>query len=200
MGLRIGLFTPTEAGAMTVLYALVVGAFIYRELKSEHLPPIILESVLSTAAIMLIIAAASAFGYYLSWERIPQQVTAFLIGVSANPWVFLLIVNLFLLFCGMFMDGGALLIILTPLLLPVAKQLGIDPVHFGIVMIVNLVIGGVTPPFGTMMFLTCALLKVKIADFAREGLIFILALIAVLFLITYIPSLVTVLPHLFAAK
>lgn len=200
MGLRIGLFTPTEAGAMTVLYGVVVGAFIYRELKVEHLPPIIVESVLSSAAIMLIIAVASAFGYYLSWERIPQQVTGFLVGISSHPWVFLLIVNLFLLVCGMFMEGTALLIILTPLLLPVAKQMGIDPVHFGIVIIVNMVIGGVTPPFGTMMFLTCALLKVKVVDYAREGFIFILALIAVLFLITYIPDLVTILPNLFAAK
>jgi tripartite ATP-independent transporter DctM subunit len=200
LGLRLGMFTPTEAGAVTVAYAVVVGAFIYRELKVEHIPRIVLESVFGTAAIMLIIAAASAFGYYLSWERIPQQAMQFLGHVSASPWVMLLVINLFLLFVGMFFEGTAALIILTPLLLPVTKQLGIDPIHFGVVMVVNLVIGGVTPPFGTMMFLTCALLNVKIADFTREGILFILALVAVLFLITYVPDLVALVPNLLVGK
>lgn len=200
LGLRFGMFTPTEAGAMTVLYSVLVGGFIYRELKFKHVPSILVESVLGTSAVMLIIVAASAFGYYMSWERLPQAISAYLTGVTKNPVIFLFIINMFLLFIGMFIEGTASLIILTPLLVPTVVALGIDPIHFGLVMVVNLTIGGVTPPFGTLMFLTCSIVNVKITEFIKDALPLIAALIFVLFLITYIPGLVTFLPNLLMSK
>lgn len=196
LGLRFGMFTPTEAGAMTVIYSILVGFFVYKELKLEHFPQIILESVLGTAGVMLIICAASAFGYYMSWEQLPQKISAFLLNLTKNPWLMLFILNLFLLFLGMFIEGTATLIILTPLLVPAITALGIDPIHFGIVMVVNLTIGGVTPPFGTLMFLTCSIVKVPLGDFMKEAVPFIIAMISVLFIITYIPGLVTFVPNL----
>ena len=196
LGLRFGMFTPTEAGAITTVYSLIVGFFVYRELKIEHIPKILVESVLGTSAVMLIICAASAFGYYMSWERIPQKVTQYLLMVTKNPWLLLFIINIFLLFIGMFLEGTASLIILTPLLVPAITALGIDPIHFGIVMAVNLTIGGVTPPFGTLMFLVCSIVDVPLIDFIREVLPFIAALIIVLLVLTFIPGIATFLPNL----
>ena len=196
LGLRFGMFTPTEAGAMTVFYSVMVGFFVYRELKIEHIPHIILESVLGTASVMLIICAASAFGYYMSWERIPHQMSAMLISTTENPYILLLIINFFLLFIGMFIEGTASLIILTPLLVPAVVALGVDPIHFGIVMVLNLTIGGVTPPFGTLLFMTCSILEIRPSTMIREALPLILALIVVLFLVTFLPGLVLFLPRL----
>ena len=196
MGLRVGIFTASEAGAVCVAYTLFVGFFVYKELKVEMLPQIIKESIYSTCSVMLIIVSASAFSYYMSWERIPQMVTEMLTSVTTNPYVFLLIVNVFLLVLGMFLEGTASLIILTPLILPVATSLGIDPVHLGIVMVVNITIGGMTPPFGTLIFVVCSTLKLKVTEFVKESIPFLAALIGVLFLITYVPGLVTFLPNL----
>lgn len=196
LGLRFGMFTPTEAGAMSVFYALIVGFFVYRELKPSHIPKILVESVLGTAGVMLIICAASAFGYYMSWERLPQMISEYLIGLTSNPVVLLLIINFFLLFIGMFIEGTASLIILTPLLVQAATALGIDPIHFGIIMVLNLTIGGVTPPFGTLLFLVASVLEISPTSIIREVLPFIFALIAVLFLVTFTPGLVMFLPNL----
>lgn len=195
MGLRFGIFTASEAGAVSVIYTLLVGFFVYRELSVKMLPQIIRESVYSTCSVMLIIVSAAAFSYYMSWERIPQMVTEMLTSLTTNPWVLLLIINVFLLILGMFLEGTASLIILTPLLLPVATSLGIDPIHLGIVMVVNITMGGFTPPFGTLIFVVCSTLKLRITDFVKESLPFIAALIAVLMLITYIPGIVTFLPR-----
>ncbi|MEM1484298.1 TRAP transporter large permease [Oscillospiraceae bacterium PP1C4] len=195
MGMRLGMFTASEAGAMTVIYTLIVGFFIYKELDIKHIPVILKESILSTCSVMLIIVAASAFGYYMSWERIPHMLSQILIGITDNPYVMLLIINVFLLMLGMFLEGTPTLIILTPLLVPVITSLGIDPIHFGIVMVVNITIGGVTPPFGTIMFMVCSVLKLRISEFIKELWPFLFALLAVLLLITFIPPLVTFLPN-----
>lgn len=196
LGLRMGMFTPTEAGAMSVVYSLFVGMFVYRELKPRHLPDILLESVLGTAGVMLIICSASVLGYYMSWERIPQTISAFLAGFTTSPVVFLMVVNLFLLVMGMFVEGTAILIILTPLLIPTVNALGIDPIHFGLVMVVNVTLGGVTPPFGTLIFVCCSILKISPSKLIREAMPFLAALLAILFLITYVPGLVLFLPNL----
>ena len=196
LGLRFGMFTPTEAGAMTVVYSMIVGFFVYRELKLSHLPKIIIESLLGTSAVMLIICAASAFGYYMSWEQLPQKVTQYLLMLTKNKWILLIILNFFLLFLGMFIEGTASLIILTPLLVPTVTALGIDPIHFGIILVVNLTIGGVTPPFGTLMFLVCSIVRVPLVDFIREVTPLIISLIITLFLITFSPGLITFLPNL----
>ena len=157
MGLRIGLFTPSEAGAVAVLYCVVIGRFVYKELKKEDFIPIMKETIYGTSAVFLIIVAANIFGYYLNWERIPQMITSFLLGVTNNKYLMLLLFNILLLLIGMFIEGGAALIILSPLLVPVATSLGVDVIHFGLICIVNIMIGGLTPPFGSMMFTTCSI-------------------------------------------
>ncbi len=196
LGLRIGMFTPTEAGAMSVVYSFLIGMFVYRELKPGHIPAILLESVLGTAGVMLIICSASVLGYYMSWERIPQTISAFLATFTNNPWVFLGVVNVFLLIMGMFVEGTAVLIILTPLLIPTVNALGINPIHFGLVMVMNLTMGGVTPPFGTLIFVCCSILKISPSKLVREAVPFLTALLIVLGLVTYFPRLVLFLPEL----
>ena len=196
LGLRFGLFTPTEAGAMAVLASILIGIFVYKELKLDHIKPILLDTIYGTGTVVLIIVSASVFGYYLNWERIPQELTAMLLDFTANKYLMLAVINIFLLAVGMFLEGGAALIIIAPLLVPVAVQLGVDPIQCGINMIVNIMIGGVTPPFGSMMFTTCSVTKVPVADFMREIWPFIIALLAALLIITYFPAIVMFLPGL----
>ncbi len=195
VGIRYGIFTPTEAGAMTVVYALLVGFFAHRELRPSHLPSILLESLLATSAVMLIICAASAFGFYLAWERVPPRLATELAAFASDPLLFLLVVNLMLILTGMLLEGTAALILLTPILVPLALRAGIDPVHFGLVLVVNLTIGGVTPPVGTMMYTTCTILNVKLSRFTIEGLPLILAMLAVLALMSYVPAVVLWIPN-----
>lgn len=195
VGIRQGIFTPTEAGAMTVVYAIGIGALWHRELKWASAPAIILETVLATSAVMIIICAASAFGFYMSWQRIPVRAAEVLIQLTQEPWLLLLLINIGLVLVGMLIEGTAALILLTPILVPAVVKLGIDPLHFGLIMVVNLTLGGVTPPVGTMMFTTCSILRVKVETFTKEGWPFILAMFLVLGLITYVPSLVVWLPN-----
>lgn len=196
MGLRAGYFTPTEAGAIAVVFCIFIGFFVYRELKLKDFVEILKDTIYGTSTVVLIVVAASVFGYYMSWERIPQSITSLLLNITTNKWIMLGVINIMLLILGMFLEGGAALIILAPLLVPVVVDLGINPVHFGLVAIVNIMIGGVTPPFGTMMFTTCSITGTPIQDFTREVLPFIFALIVALMIITYIPSLVMFLPNL----
>ena len=195
-GIRFGIFTPTEAGAIAVAYSLIIGFFVHKEIKLKSIPLIINESVIATSVILLIICAASAFGYYLTWERIPIILAEFMTKLSSNPLAILLVINIFLLILGMFVEGTAALILLTPILVPITNSYGIDPVHFGIVFILNLSIAGATPPVGTLMFTTCSINKVKIEDYVREGYPFILATIFALLCITYFPIITLFLPNL----
>ena len=195
-GIRFGIFTPTEAGAIAVAYSLFVGFIIHKELKLKTIPIIINESVIATSVILLIICAASSFGYYLTWERIPMILAEFMTEISSNPLAILLIINIFLLILGMFVEGTAALILLTPILVPITNSYGIDPVHFGIVFILNLTIAGATPPVGTLMFTTCSISNVKIEDYIKEGYPFILATIFALICITYFPIITLFLPNL----
>ena len=196
LGLRFGLFTPTEAGAIAVLLCLIIGVFVYRQLTLNHLPLILRETIQGTSAVMFIIIGAMLFGYYMTLEQIPQQVASALVELTDNKLMLLLLINLLLLIIGMFIEGGAAMIILTPLLLPAVLSMGINPVHFGVIVIVNIMIGGVTPPFGSMMFTVCSILKVRLVDFVREVAPFLLALLAVLMLLTFSESLVMFLPNL----
>ena len=195
-GIRFGIFTPTEAGAIAVAYSLIIGFFVHKELKLKSIPLIINESVIATSVILLIICAASAFGYYLTWERIPIILAEFMTKLSSNPLAILLVINIFLLIIGMFVEGTAALILLTPILVPITNSYGIDPVHFGIVFILNLSIAGATPPVGTLMFTTCSISNVKIEDYVREGYPFIIATIFALLCITYFPIITLFLPNL----
>ncbi len=188
MGMRMGLFTPTEAGVVAVFFAIIVGFFVYKQLKPHHIVMILMDTVKGTGAVMAIIASAKVFGYYLTLERIPQLITEFLMNMTSSPIVLLLVINLLLLFVGMFLEGGAALVILAPLLVPAVVSFGINPIHFGMIFIVNIMIGGLTPPFGSMMFTVCTIVNVKIEDFLKEVWPFIVALLVVLLLITYSES------------
>ncbi|MBO1263537.1 MAG: TRAP transporter large permease [Clostridia bacterium] len=185
MGMRFGVFTPTEAGAVAVVFSVIVGFFVYKELKPKHLPMIFMDTVKGTGAVMSIIASAKVFGYYLTLEQIPQIITEFLMNMTDSPIVLLLVINALLLFIGMFLEGGAALVILAPLLVPAVVSFGIDPLHFGMIFIVNIMIGGLTPPFGSMMFTVCSIVNVKLEDFIKEVWPFIVALLVVLLLVTY---------------
>ncbi len=196
MGLRFGMFTPTEAGAISVFYAVLVGVFVYKELRLKHIEAILMESVEATAGVMFIIAAANAFGSYLTWERIPITITEVLISNISSPAAMLFIIMVLLLVVGCFFEGGAAMVLLAPLLVPAVSKLGVDLVHFGIVMCINLTIAGFTPPFGTMMFVTTSITGVKIEDYIRESIPFIAALIGVLFLLVYVPDIVLFIPNL----
>ena len=196
LGMRIGIFTPTEAGAIAVVITILIGFLVYKELKISQFPTILKETVYGTSTVMFIIIAANVFGAYLSWERITFLLTGLLLKFNTSPWSLLLFINIILLIVGMFIDGGAAMIILAPLLIPAALKMGIDPLHLGIVMVVNIMIGGVTPPFGSMMFLTCSLLDLKIQEFIKEIFPFVITLLIVLFVLTYIPGIVLFLPNL----
>ncbi|MDC0948500.1 TRAP transporter large permease [Gammaproteobacteria bacterium] len=196
MGLRFGWFTPTEAGAMAVLMCTLIGFFVYRQLRLDHWPIILRNTIYSSSSVILIIVAASIFGSYMSWEGIPRAITQILKDLTDNPYAMLAMINALLLVLGMFIEGGALLIIVAPLLVPVVVSMGVDPIHFGLIMIVNIMIGGVTPPFGSMMFTTCSITKVPVMDFVREIMPMIAALVVALLAITYIPAIVLFLPNL----
>ncbi len=192
----MGLFTPTEAGGVAVLFCFVVGVFVYKKLKWEHVPIILKDTVYGTGSVMLLIIGAKVFGYYLTLERIPQMITNLLVGFTDNRYMLLFIVNLLLLFVGMFLEGGAALVILAPLLVPAALKVGIDPIQFGVILIVNIMIGGITPPFGSMMFTTCTIVGVKLDEFVKEVLPFILALLVVLAILTYSETIALYIPNL----
>ena len=196
LGLRSGLFTATEGGTIIIMLAIIIGSLIYRQLKFEHIKPILKDAFSSTANIMLIIVSAMTFSMYLSWERIPQDLAAILMNFSGNKWVFLIISNVLVFVMGMFLDGSALLLILTPLLYPIAQAYGIDLIVFGMIMLVNLYCGCLTPPFGTLMYITCNLTDVSVPQFVKYGWGFIVAMLAVMLIMAIFPGIVTFLPNL----
>lgn len=196
LALRIGVFTATEAGAICAVYSIIVGVFAYKELKWEHVWPIIKESVLGTATIMSLICACNALGYFMTYLRIPHTLSQMIINANLNKYTFLLIVNLTLLIIGMFMEGSAPVLILSPLLMPVAKSLGIDPIHFGLVFIFNIGIGNMTPPFGGVLYQVAGLLGIPIGKLAKASMPFVAIMIVILLLLTFIPQLSLFIPNL----
>ncbi|TCP96546.1 tripartite ATP-independent transporter DctM subunit [Cricetibacter osteomyelitidis] len=195
-GIRMGIFTPTEAGAVAVIYALVLGMFIYRNMDARKLWLATRESALGAANVLLIICVAVAFSKFLTWERVPQALAAWMTTVVDSPLMFLMLVNVALLVLGMFLEGNAIMIVLAPLLAPIAHSYGIDPIHFGIVFIFNGAIGTITPPLGTVMFTTCSITEVPIEKFIKDVIPFWGLLLVELLLLTYIPAISTWLPNL----
>ncbi|KKW67074.1 C4-dicarboxylate ABC transporter [Lampropedia cohaerens] len=187
-GIRANIFTPTEAGAAAVLLVTFIGFVIYREMKVSHVASALVDTARSTAAVMLVIMASSALAWIFSLEQAGVAMADWITSLTDNKYVFLTLVNILLLTVGMFIEGTALIIVLVPLLKPVVLQLGIDPVHFGLVMILNLSIGTLTPPVGTVMLLVCNITNVKMNDFLKQGLPLFLALLVALMLVTYIPA------------
>ncbi|MFC1569690.1 TRAP transporter large permease [bacterium] len=196
-GIIAGFFTATEASAVAVLYSLMLSVVIYREVKIKELPEILLKTVETTAIVMLLIGTSKAMSWILSYENIPQNITAALIGFSNSKYVILLMINLILLVVGTFMDMTPAVLIFTPIFLPIVKQLGMSPLHFGIVMVLNLCIGLCTPPVGSVLFLGCSIGKTTIAKVTKSLLLFYAVMVIALLLVTYIPWISEVLPRAF---
>lgn len=186
-GIYGGVFTPTEASAVAVIYAVIVGGFIYRELSLAEVWPILRHSVISTAAVMLIIAAAALFSFLISRSGLPTEVASWVTVVFDSPVAFLLAVNVMLLIVGMFIETSAAILVLAPIFTPIAVQYGIDPVHFGLIVVVNLALGMFTPPLGVNLFAACAVAKLSVDQLLPWLMRFVLVVLACLIAITYMP-------------
>ncbi len=196
VGLRVGVFTPTELGGVAVFYALLVSVVIYREISPKELLSVLREAALLSSTVLFIIGGASALGGVLTRERIPQLLFDGLSSVSTNAIVILIIINIGLLLMGTLVEGTALLVILAPLLTPLVVSLGVDPVQFGVVMVLNLTIGGLTPPIGTIMFAVCGITGTTPKEYTKEIWPLLLAVITVLLLVTFVPAISLTLPAL----
>lgn len=196
-GIVAGFFTATEASAIAVFYTFILSVIIYREVKWKELPKILLDSTSTTAIVMLLIGTSMGMSWIMSYENIPQNVSAALISLTENRIIILLIINLILLFVGTFMDMTPAVLIFTPIFLPVVVQLGMDPVHFGIIMILNLCIGLCTPPVGSVLFVGCGIANTSVVKVIKPILPLFIAMVASLLLITYLPELSLALPRLF---
>jgi C4-dicarboxylate transporter, DctM subunit len=194
-GIYGGVFTPTEAAAVSAVYALFVAVFIYRDLGFKDLPEVFLESSKTTVMLMFIVANALLFAHVLTTERIPQTIAEHILEVGMSPWMFLIVVNVLLLVAGAFMEPTGVILILAPILFPIASQLGIDPIHLGVIMVVNMEIGMVTPPVGLNLFVTAGVTKMTLMQVTRAALPWLSVLMVFLVMVTYIPSITLALPN-----
>jgi tripartite ATP-independent transporter DctM subunit len=199
-GMFSGVFTPTEAAAVAAVYALILGLFVYREFTWRQLPKLILDTVETTGVVMALVMTATLLGYCLTVARVPQEFGGWLIALTTNPLVYLLIVNILLLVVGCFMEALAAMLVLIPILVPTALKLGIDPIQFGLVFVLNLMIGTITPPVGVVLFVTAKVARVPFDRLARVTVPYVFALIAVLIAITVWPPLTTFLPDTLMGK
>lgn len=195
-GIVAGIFTATEASAIAVVYTLVLG-FVYKEIRIKDIAPILLETTKTSAIVLLLVATSIAMSWVMSYENIPQEISSALLGISNNPIVILILINLILLFVGIFMDMTPAVLIFTPIFLPIVTSLGMDPIHFGIIMILNLCIGLCTPPVGSVLFVGCSVASLKIQHVIKPLVPLFIAMIVVLLVITYFPSITLWLPDLF---
>jgi C4-dicarboxylate transporter, DctM subunit len=187
-GIYGGIFTPTEAAGIAVIYGLIAGVLLYRELKLKDLPKLLVEAAITTATVTLIVGTATAFGRILTVEQIPAKITEGMLAISSNPIIILILINVLLLIVGCFMDTVAAIIILTPLLIPVALNIGVDPIHFGLIMVVNLAIGFITPPLGVNLFVGSGVSGIAIGPLAKAVMPFFVAMVITLFILTFIPQ------------
>jgi len=199
-GMRAGWFTPTEASVVAVFYALVCGKYIYRTLEWEAVPDILARSALLTASVLLIIGTSASFAWILTIEGMPQMVANWISGMNLSPWGFLIVINIFLLIFGIFIEPLPGVMVLVPILAPVAAKLGIDPIHFAMVVIYNLTLGMITPPVGGLLFVTSNVSKVPLSELTRELKPFLWAHGVVLMLLTFVPALSNWLPHVMGFK
>jgi tripartite ATP-independent transporter DctM subunit len=196
-GILSGAFTATESAAVAALIALLVGAFVYKELKWKDIPNMLMRTAITSSIVTFIVATASMFSWVLALERIPHMIGEFLVNIAGDSIVFLLLINILFLLVGMVLEGTAAMIILVPILLPAAIQLGIDPIQFGIIVCINLTIGLITPPVGTVLFITSAASQVSIERLTIQLIPFLIVAILVLILITYIPPITLWIPSIF---
>ena len=195
-GIIAGFFTATEASAVAVLYTLVL-AFIYGEIKWQDLPDILLRTVRTTAIVLLLVATSMGLSWIMSYENIPQDVSSGLLGITDNKIALMIIINLILLAVGIFMDMTPAVLIFTPIFLPIVVDMGLDPIHFGIIMVLNLSIGLCTPPVGTLLFVGCSVSKIGIGSVIRPLIPMYVAMIVILLLVTFIPELSLWIPRIF---
>jgi C4-dicarboxylate transporter, DctM subunit len=195
-GIYGGIFTPTEAAAVAAVYAFLIAVFVYRDIGFAKVPVVLVEASKVTVMLMFIIANALLFAHVLTTERIPQAIAEQIVAWGMPGWAFLIVVNLLLLVAGAFMEPTGIILILAPILFPIATQLGIDPVHLGIIMVVNLEIGMVTPPVGLNLFVTAGITKMSIGQVVQAALPWLSVLLVFLALITYIPQITLALPNL----
>ena len=195
-GIIFGVFTPTEAGVVAAVYALLVGLFIYGEIRVKDIPDMLVRGAITATIVMSIIAAAGVFGWLLASEQMPAIVAQWMNGVTDSPALKMLLIQLFLLVLGCFVEGLAAAIILIPVLHPLALQMGLDPVHFAVVVCINIIVGGVTPPVGVLLYVSSSIAKTTLEDASRYVLPFLVVLVGVIIATAYIPSLVTFLPRL----
>ncbi|MCJ7689681.1 MAG: TRAP transporter large permease, partial [Clostridiaceae bacterium] len=196
-GILGGVFTPTEASIIAVIYAIIVGKYIYKELKFKDIPKIIVESMRMTASIMILVGLANLFAWIMASEQIPQMIANGILSISTNKYVVILLINILLLFVGSFMETIAALVILFPILLPVATGVGMDPVQFGVMAVLNLVIGLTTPPVGVCLFVGASIGKISLLKAAKAVLPFLAVSLIVLGLVSYVPAVSLFLPNLF---
>jgi tripartite ATP-independent transporter DctM subunit len=195
-GIYSGIFTPTEAAAVAAVYSLLIGVFLYKRIKIKDLIRILRTTVINSSLIVMIIGAAALFGYILTIEQIPAKLTSGLLSLTTNKYMMMFIFNLILLVLGCFMELNSILLIFIPIMVPVVKLVGIDLVHFGVVAVVNLMIGTVTPPFGMMMYITAGIAREPVHIVIKELIPFYIGLIVLLLVLSYCPVLVTALPSL----
>ncbi|MCB0752570.1 MAG: TRAP transporter large permease, partial [Ignavibacteriae bacterium] len=196
-GIVAGYFTATEASAIAVLYAFILSVFIYGEIKVKDLPEILLQSASTTAIVMLLVGTSMAMSWVMAYENIPQNVAQALLALSENKIIILIIINLILLFIGTFMDMTPAVLIFTPIFLPVVTQLGVNPIHFGIMMVMNLSVGLCTPPVGSVLFVGCSVADLPITKVIKPLIPMFIAMIIALLLVTYIPELSLYVPQFF---
>ena len=197
VGIRFGIFTASEAGAFAVVYAIVIGFFVYKELNWKNFKEALSQSVTDNASILLIISVSSILGFLITYDRLPQNAADFLIGITTNGSLMIILILVFLAIAGMFIESTVLVLLLTPIFLPIVQQVGVDPVHFGILMMTIVTFGGMTPPVGVTMYTTTSIMKVPLEDYVKESIPFILGVFALVLLLTFVPSIVMFLPNLF---
>jgi len=195
-GIYGGVFTPTEAAAVAAVYATVVAVFVYRDIRVSRLPEVLLDAAKTTVMLMFIIANALLFAHVLTTLRIPQSIAAQIVAAGMAPWVFLLVVNIILLVAGNFMEPTGIILILAPIFFPIANELGIDPIHLGIIMVVNMEIGMITPPVGLNLFVTSGITGMSLVQVTRAALPWLAILLLFLLIVTYVPWVSLVLPQL----
>ncbi|OON86653.1 C4-dicarboxylate ABC transporter [Oribacterium sp. C9] len=196
VGIRFGIFTPSEAGAFAVVYALVIGMFVYKELTVKKLIECLSTTAIDLAVIMFIIICSNAFGYAIVTGRLPQTLATAITALSNNKYVVLFVVMLFVFFAGMFMEATANVLLLTPIFLPIMQNYGIDPVHFGVMYMILITMGGMTPPIGVTMYTTCSILGCSVETYTKESIPFVAAIVVLLVLLAAFPQLVLFLPNL----
>jgi TRAP-type transport system large permease protein len=193
-GLRFGIFTPSEIGAFAVVYAVLIGFFAYRVLRLKSLKEALEGSLVDIGAVMFLLALSAIFGYGIVFERIPEVISAWMLELTDSKGLVLVLIVLFILLAGTFMEGSVLIIMLTPIFLPLVTKYGVDPVHFGLVFIMAATIGNYTPPVGAAMFVVCQILKCPIGQYTRESMPFLIAVSALTLVLIFVPELVLVVP------